>query len=73
MEKEANFVNFNNNNISHLKKIINIKIKTELKTLRIELAKHLSESLSWYKEQINIIKEKCKSKDIILFKLSKTV
>ena len=40
MEKEANFVNFKIKIISDLIKIINEKIKTELKTFKIESLKH---------------------------------
>ena len=58
--------------ISELKKEIVERIKTELKLFRVESAKHLSESLTWYKEQTNVLKEECKSKDINLGKLSKT-
>ena len=73
MEKEAKFVNFENNIISDLTKIISEKIKTELKTFKIESSKHLSESLTWYKNETNILKEECKSKDMIIAKLSKTI
>ena len=58
MVKEANFVNFKNNIISILKKIINKKTKAELKNVTIESTKHLLESLTWYKElKITILKE----------------
>ena len=60
MEKEAKFVNFKNNIISDLTKLISEKIKTELKIFKIELPKHLSESLTWYKKQTNVLKEECK-------------
>ena len=73
MEKEARFVNFKNNIISDLTKIISEKIKTELKAFKIESSKHLSESLTWYKNETNILKEECKSKDMIIAKLSKTI
>ena len=73
MEKETKFVNFKNNIISYLTKIISEKIKTELKTFKIESSKHLSESLTWYKNETNILKEECKSKDMIIAKLSKTI
>ena len=46
MEKEAKFVNFQNNIISDLTKIISKKIKVELKAFKIESSKHLSESLT---------------------------
>ena len=49
MEKEAKFVNFKNNIISYLTKIISEKIKTELKTFKAESLKESSESLTWYK------------------------
>ena len=58
--------------ISEIKKEIIERIKTELKLFKVESAKHLSESLTWYKEQTNVLKEECKSKDINLGKLSKT-
>ena len=67
MEKEAKFVNFKNNIISDLTKIISEKIKTELKTFKIES----SESLTWFKNETNILKEECKLKDMIIAKLSK--
>ena len=73
MEKEAKFVNFKNSIISDLTKIISKKFKTELKTFKIELSKHLLESFTWYKNETNILKEECKSKDMIIGKLSKTV
>ena len=73
MEKEANFVNFKNNTISNLTKIINEKIKTELKTFKIALSHHSSESLTWYKKQTNVLKEVGKSNDMIIAKLSKTI
>ena len=73
MEKEAKFVSFKNNIISDLTKIISEKIKTELKTFKIESLKQLSESLTWYKNETNVLKEECKSKDMIIAKLSKTI
>ena len=69
MEKEAIFVNL----ISDLTIIISEKIKTELKTFKIESLKQLSESLTWYKNETNVLKEECKSKDMIIAKLSKTI
>ena len=71
MEKEAKFVNFKNNIISDLTKIISEKIKTELKTFKTETLKQLSESLTWQKNKKNILKEECRSKDMIIAKLSK--
>ena len=73
MEKEARFVNFKNNIISELTKVISEKIKTELKTFKTDLLKELSESLTWYKNETNVLKEECKSKDMIIAKLSKTI
>ena len=73
IEKEAIFVNFKNNIISDLTKIISEKIKTELKLFKLESSKHLSESLTWYKKQTNVLKEECKSKDVIIAKLSKII
>ena len=73
IEKEAKFVNFKNNIISDLTKIISEKIKTELKAFKIESSKHLSESLTWYKNETNILKEERKSKDMIKAKLSKRI
>ena len=35
--------------------------------------KELSESLTWYKNERNILKEECKSKSMIIVKLSKTI
>ena len=72
-EKEARFVNFKNNIISDLTKIISEKIKTELKTFKTDSLKELSESLTWYKNETNVLKEECKSKDMIIAKLSKTI
>ena len=68
MEKKAIFVNL----ISDLTKIISEKIKTELKTFKIESLKQLSEFLTWYKNEANVLKEECKSKDMIISKLPKT-
>ena len=70
MEKEAKFVNFKNNIISDLTKIISEKIKTELKTFKIESLKQLSEYLTWYKNETNVLKEEFKSKDMIIAKIS---
>ena len=50
MEKEAKFINFKNNIIFDLTKIIREKMKTELKIFKTESSKHLSESLTWYKK-----------------------
>ena len=72
MEKEARFVNFKNN-IPELTKIISEKIKIELKALNTDSLKELSESLTWYKNETNVLKEECKSKDMIIAKLSKTI
>ena len=63
MEKEAKFANFKYNIISDLTKIINEKIKTELKTFKIESLKQLSESLTWYKNETNVLKEEVKGHD----------
>ena len=73
MEKEARFVNFKNNIIAELTKIISEKIKIELKTFKTDSLKELSESLTWYKNETNVLKEECKSKDMIIAKLSKTI
>ena len=72
MEKEARFVNFKNNIIAELTKIISEKIKIELKTFKTDSLKEISESLTWYKNETNVLKEECKSKDMIIAKLSKT-
>ena len=73
MEKEAKFANFKYNIISDLTKIINEKIKTELKTFKIESLKQLSESLTLYKNETNVLKEEYKSKDIIIDKFSEAI
>ena len=73
MEKEARFVNFKNNIISDVTKIISEKIKTELQTFKTDSLRELSESLTWYKNETNVLKEECKSKDMIIAKLSKTI
>ena len=59
LEKEARFVNFNNN-IAELTKIIIEKVKTELKIFKADLLKKLPESLTWYKNETNVLKEECK-------------
>ena len=71
MQKEARFVNFKNNIISDLTKIISEKIKTELQTFKTDLLRELSESLTWYKNETNVLKEECKSKDMVIAKLLK--
>ena len=63
IEKEARFVNFKSNIIAELTKIISEKIKTELKTFKTDSLKELSESVTWYKNETNVLKEECKSKD----------
>ena len=75
IEKEAKFVNFKNNIISDLTKIISEKIKTELKTFKIESLKQLSEqlSLTWCKNETNVLNEECRLKDMIIAKLSKAI
>ena len=73
MDKEAKFVNFKNNITSYISKIIRKKIKSELNIFKRESAKHLSESLTWYKKQTNVLNDECKSKDMIIAKLSKTI
>ena len=73
MEKEARFVNFKKNIITELTKIISENIKIELKTFKTDSLKELSESLTWYKNETNVLKEECKSKDMIIAKLSKTI
>ena len=73
MKKEARFVNFKNNIIAELTEIISEKIKTELKKFKTDSLKKLSESLSWHKNETNVLKEECKSKDMIIAKLSKTI
>ena len=73
MENEARFVNFKNNIFAKLTKIISEKIKIELKTFKTDSLKELSESLTWYKNETNALKEECKSKDMIIAKLSKTI
>ena len=37
-----------------------------------DLTKRLSESLTWYKKQTNVLKEECKSKDMIIATHSRT-
>ena len=41
-----------------------MKTKTELKTFKIELLKQLLKSLTWYKNETDVLKEQCKSKDL---------
>ena len=60
MEKEARFVNFKNNIIAKLTKIINKQIKIELRTFKTDSLKELSESLTWYKNETNNLKEEYK-------------
>ena len=72
MEKEANFVNFKIKIISDLIKIINEKIKTELKTFKIESLKHQNHWLGT-KNQTNLLKDECKLNCMIIAKLSRTV
>ena len=57
MEKKARFVNFKNNIISDLTKIISENIKTELKTFKTDSLREYSESLTWYKNETNVLKE----------------
>ena len=73
MEQEARLVNFKNNIIAELTKITSEKIKIELKTFKTDSLKELSEFLTWYKNERNFLKEQCKSKDMIIAKLSKTI
>ena len=63
MKKEAKFVNFKNNIISNLTKIISEKIKTEVKIFNSESFKHLPQSLTWYKNEKNVLKEDVKGDD----------
>ena len=72
MEKETKFVNFKNNVISDLTTTISEKIKAELKTFKTESLKKISESMTWYKNEINVLKEERKLKDKIIATLSKT-
>ena len=72
MEKEARFVNFKNNFVSDLAKI-NEKNRTELKTFQTDSLKELSESLTWHKNDTNVLKKEYKSKDMIIAKLSKAI
>ena len=73
MEQETRFVNFKNNIIAELTKIIRAKIKTEPKTFKTDSLKELSDSLTWCKNETNVLKEECKSKDMIIAELSKTI
>ena len=73
MEHEARFVNFRNNIIAEITKIISDKNKIELKTFKTDSLKELSKSLTWYKNETNVLKEECKSTDMIIAKLSKTI
>ena len=73
MEKETKFVNIKNNISSDLTTTISENIKAELKTFKIASPKHLSESLTSYKNKTNILKEECESKDMIIAKFSKTI
>ena len=71
--KKVSFRNSENNIISDLTKIINEKIEAVLKPFKTESSKHLSESLTWYKKQTNILKKEYKSKDMNIAKLSRTI
>ena len=57
IEHKARFVNFKNNIIAELTKIISEKNKIELKTFNTDSLKELSESLTWYKNETNVLKE----------------
>ena len=67
------FRKFKNNIISDLTKIINEKIKTELKTFKTESLKELSESLTWHRNETKALREEGKSKYMIIARLSKTI
>ena len=72
-ENFKKFRKFNNNIISDLTKIINEKIKTELKTFKTESLKELSESLTWHKNETKALREEGASKYMIIARLSKTI
>ena len=72
-ENFKKFRKFKNNIISDLTKIINEKIKTELKTFKTESLKELSESLTWHKNETKGLREEGASKYMIIARLSKTI
>ena len=65
MEKESKFVYSKNNFISDLTKTTSKRTKIELKIFKIESPKHLSEPLTGFQKQINVLKEQCNSKDMV--------
>ena len=63
MKKDAKFINFKKKYYLQPNKNNQQKIKTELKTFKTESFKQLSESLTWYKNETNVLKEEVKGHD----------
>ena len=65
MEEESKFVCSKNNFISNPTKTTSKRTKTELNIFKIESSKHLSEPLTGFQKQINVLKEQCNSEDMV--------
>ena len=73
MLKKAHYTTFKNEIITELQKTVEGIFKSELEQFKVKSEKTLSDSHIVYQEQIQSLKEACRTKDIMISKLLETI
>ena len=73
MLKKAHYTTFKNEIITELQKTVEGIFKSELEQFKVKSEKALSDSHIVYQEQIQSLKEACRTKDIMISKLLETI
>ena len=73
MLKKAHYTTFKNEIITELEKTVERIFKSELEQFKVKSEKTLSDSHIVYQEQIQSLKEVCRTKDIMISKLLETI
>ena len=73
MLKKAHYTTFKKEIITELQKTIEGIFKSELEQFKAKSEKTLSDSHALYQEQIQLLKEACRPKDVTISKLSETI
>ena len=73
LKKAQNYTTFKNKIITELQKTVEGIFKSELEQFKVKSEKTLSDSHIVYQEQIQSLKEACRTKDIMISKLLETI
>ena len=73
MLKKAHYTTLKIENVIELQKIVEGMFNSELEQFKVKSEKTLSDSHTLYQEQIQSLKEACRTKDIMIAKLLETI